>query len=149
MRIFLHREEGWTMIELILTLSLLGLLITLALPTFTRFGEFLEKEMFLKLLSTDLQYAQMQAMSREEEIVVWFDTKAGWVITQQNGHLLRKIKIPYHFKMETNFRQDQIIFRQSGQIVGGTIQLKSGNRLIGKIMVQVASGIPRVELLSR
>ncbi len=135
------------MIELILTLSLFGLLVSLALPTFTRFGEYIEKEMFLKLLASDLEYAKMQAMSYEEEIVVSFDTKLGWVLTKKNDQILRRIKIPYHFQIETNFVQDQIVFRHTGQSLGGTIQLKSGERLIGKILVQVASGLPKVELI--
>lgn len=137
------------MIELVLTLTLLGLLIALALPTFTSLGEYVEKEMFLKLLASDLTYAQTQAVSYEEEIIVLFDTKAGWVITKKQGQLLRKIKIPYHFRLETNFAQNQIIFRDSGQSIGGTIRLMSGERLIGKILVQVASGVPRVELVPR
>lgn len=142
-------EEGWSMIELILTLTLFGLLVSLALPTFTRFGEYIEKEMFLKLLASDLEYAKMQAISYEEEIIVYFDTQYGWVKTKKNDQILRKIKIPYHFKITTNFAQDQIIFRHTGQSLGGTIQLKSGQRLIGRILVQVASGLPKVELISQ
>lgn len=137
------------MIELILTLLLFGLLVSLALPTFTRFGEYVEKEMFLKLLASDLEYAKMQAVSYEEEIVVRFDTESGWVKTMRKDQVLRKIKIPYHFRVETNFAQDQIVFRHSGQSLGGTIQLRSGKRLIGKVLVQVASGLPKVELISQ
>ena len=36
-------EEGWSTMELILTLMLFGLLVSLALPTFTRFGEYVKK----------------------------------------------------------------------------------------------------------
>lgn len=149
MKMMRKGEEGWSMIELILTLTLFGLLVSLALPTFTRFGEYIEKEMFLKLLASDLEYAKMQAISYEEEIIVYFDTQYGWVKTKKNDQILRKIKIPYHFKITTNFAQDQIIFRHTGQSLGGTIQLKSGQRLIGRILVQVASGLPKVELISQ
>lgn len=135
------------MIELILTLLLFGLLVSLALPTFTRFGEYVEKEMFLKLLASDLEYAKMQAMSSEEEMIVYFDTATGWIITKKSDQIVRKLKIPYHFELETNFAQNRIIFRHTGQSVGGTIQLRSGRRLIGKILVQVASGLPKVELI--
>lgn len=135
------------MIELILTLLLFGLLVSLALPTFTRFGEYVEKEMFLKLLASDLEYAKMQAMSSEEEMTVYFDTATRWIFTKKSDQIVRKLKIPYHFKLETNFAQNRIIFRHTGQSVGGTIQLKSGPRLIGKILVQVASGLPKVELI--
>lgn len=133
--------------ELILTLMLFGLLVSLALPTFTRFGEYVEKEMFLKLLASDLEYAKMQAVSSEEEIIVQFDTKNGWVKTKKENQILRKIKIPHHFQIKTNFAHDQIIFRHTGQSLGGTIQLRNGERLIGNVLVQVASGLPKVELI--
>jgi Tfp pilus assembly protein FimT len=147
MKTLWRREEGWSMVELILTLTLFGLLIALALPTFTRFGEYVEKEMFLKLLASDLAYAQTQAISTEADIIVSFDTKAGWVLVSRDRIMLRRLKIPYHFRLQTNFARDQLIFRHTGQSVGGTIQLKSGERMIGKIAIQVASGVPRVELI--
>lgn len=137
------------MIELILTLALLGLLVALAIPTFTELGTFIEKQMFLQLLAADLSYAQTQATSEEAEVRVWFDTQTGHVITTKNDQLLRQINIPRRFHIRTNFAGNQLIFRTTGQSIGGTIWLQQGTEVVGKLVIQVASGVPRLEIVTR
>lgn len=137
-------EDGWTMVELIFTLSLLGLLATLSLPAFSQLGERVEREMFLHFLAIDLQYAQMEAMSREEEVIVHIASNSRWIIITQADKHVRKTEIPQRYQLKHNYPDGKIIFRRTGQVRGGTIKLLTGNRVCGLIKIQVASGRPRV-----
>lgn len=137
-------EAGWTLVELIITLSVLGMIVTLSYPAFAQVGERMERELFLDFLASDLQFARTEAMSREEEVKVTFNNSEHQIIVKQKNTLLRVMKIPNRYWIDTNYPNHEITFRKSGQVRGGTIQLCLNGQAVGEIRVQVASGIPEV-----
>ncbi|SEN06487.1 GspH/FimT family pseudopilin [Lihuaxuella thermophila] len=137
-------EEGWTLVELILSLFVLGLLLTVSVPAFTQIGERAEREMFLDFFSSDLQLAQTEAMSREREVSVEILTDERLITVRQGPLLLRKVKIPRRYQLKSNYPANRIVFRETGQVRGGKVELYLRGRLAGTVHIQVASGRPKV-----
>jgi Tfp pilus assembly protein FimT len=135
-------EEGWTLIELIGTLSILGLLVTLAFPQWVTISQQIEEEMFLQLFALEIYDARMQAIAYQQEVAVEWQKRR--VVVRTAEQVLRSLEIPDHLQIESNYAQDRLLYRRSGQAVGGTIWLKRNQETIGKLIVQVASGVPRV-----
>ncbi|SHE63782.1 Type II secretory pathway, pseudopilin PulG [Seinonella peptonophila] len=135
-------QSGWTLIELIGTLSMITILIALLFPSLIPVGHHLEQQMYSSLIVDELLYAQIQALSSQENIRVMI----------QNDHLtiareefqLRQLQFPAHLHLKTNFPQQQLTYQEQGHTKGGTIYLYRGSNCIAEIRIQVASGTPKV-----
>jgi Tfp pilus assembly protein FimT len=139
-------EAGWALVESIMVLFLLSLILALCLPTWGQVRERTEREVFLQALATQLELAQMEAVSREEEVHVQIQATAQKIQVKQGERCLREMAIPQRYHLSSNYDGDQIIFRKTGQVLGGTLQLQLEGRLVGQIVVQVASGTLKVVL---
>ncbi|SDW09201.1 prepilin-type N-terminal cleavage/methylation domain-containing protein [Marininema mesophilum] len=142
----LKEQQGWTLVELSLTLAMIGLLAILALPAFVQWGDRLDRELFLGGLAADLRFAQTQARLTEEETLLVLDASKHRYTVKQGDHLLRNEKIPSRFQLTSNYPRSRVIFRRSGQVRGGTFVLYTRGKRVGRVVVQVASGRPRVEV---
>ncbi|SFJ07216.1 GspH/FimT family pseudopilin [Thermoflavimicrobium dichotomicum] len=137
-------EAGWTVVELLLTLIILSCLLLLAVPAVSEMGKRVEQALLLDLLSSDIQLAQMEALSRQKEVKIEFSPDMLQIV--QEKRYLHRTKLPANYRIQTNFPNQSLYFRETGQAVGGTIRLLQGEIMVGKIIVQVASGRPKVEL---
>lgn len=144
MRQVFRSEAGWTITELMFTLTILGFLLTIAVPALSSIGEHIEKGLFLHFLSTDIELAQMEAISRQEEVAVLIKSQVVEVI--QTNHVVRRVMIPKRYILKSNYNGGCILFRKTGQVQGGTVWLYKGEEQVGLIKIQVASGRPKVEL---
>ncbi|MFC4076624.1 GspH/FimT family pseudopilin [Salinithrix halophila] len=139
-------EEGWTLVELALTLSLIGLLVSLAVPAFVQWGDRLERELFLGGLAEDLRLAQREARLTEEKTVLQLDEKRQTYTVKKGRRTLRREAIPPRYKLTSNYPGNRVTFRPTGQVRGGTFRLVVGSTQAGRVIVQVASGRPKVEV---
>ena len=137
-------QAGWSLIEVIFSLFLFGLLVSLCVPATTAVTERVERMLFMQDLATQLQLAQMEAVTRGAEVSVQWQTDEVKVI--EDGELLRKIEIPPLYRLTSNYPDQQLTFRETGQARGGTIFLYAKDKQVGKIVIQVASGLPKVEV---
>ncbi|WP_380164249.1 GspH/FimT family pseudopilin [Kroppenstedtia sanguinis] len=133
--------------ELSLTLILAGLITSLALPAFAQWGDRLEQEQFMELFSEDIRLAQREASVREEVTFLQVDTKGGVYSIHRGEERLREEKVPARYRLESNYPSHRLVFQPSGQARGGTFRLKKNGKTVGRIVVQVASGRPRVEVV--
>lgn len=73
-----HREpcranpRGFTLIELIVAITLLGLLVTLAIPSFTSWIRNSQIRTVAEALQTGVRAAQAEAVRRNRQVVMWF-----------------------------------------------------------------------------
>jgi Tfp pilus assembly protein FimT len=139
------REGGWSLIELIFLLFIISTFLLIAIPHVLALGERGERDLLLHMISSELQLVQMEAVSQEKAIAVRFRKNKLQVI--EAGQLRRETELPSRYWLKTNYPQSTIVFRQTGQVRGGTVQLYLNERLVGQIRIQVASGRPKVELI--
>ncbi|PTX65024.1 type II secretory pathway pseudopilin PulG [Melghirimyces profundicolus] len=135
------------MVELTVTLALVGLLTALVLPAFVQMGDRLERERFLELLAEDVRLAQREARARETETFLQVEGEGTSYSVYRGNSRLRREKVPGKMRLESNYPSGRLVFRKSGQIRGGTVRLMDGGKPAGKVVVQVASGRPRVEVV--
>ncbi|MFC7442254.1 Tfp pilus assembly protein FimT/FimU [Laceyella putida] len=140
-------ERGWTLIELTMVILVLGWIFSICYPAFATLGERTERQLFLGVLANELILAQTEAESREAEVTVLIDGPAKRVIVYQGEQKQRALLIPGRYQIVSNYPGNRIVFRETGQVRGGTITLLQGEKLLGKIVVHVASGHPKVELV--
>ena len=139
-------EGGWTLIELVLTLTLLGLLATLAVPAFLQIGERLERKLTLDALASDIRLVRREAESREVVTELRIDPSGRGYRVVQGGKAIRRASVRSRFRLTSNYPSGRILFRPSGQVRGGTLWLERDGKRVGRVVIQVASGRPRVEV---
>lgn len=138
-------EHGFHLLEVMLTMFVLGLLVGLGWPLSAEIHERVERELFMHLLASDLRYAQSEALCKEAEVTVQLDSKRHLIRLVQAGKILSQTPIPAGYRIQGNVPSTGIVFRETGQVVGGTLYNNSGER-VGKLIISVASGRPRVVL---
>jgi type IV fimbrial biogenesis protein FimT len=74
MTVYQSRQRGFTLIELIVTIAVAGVLLALVIPSFTDFFAKRRVEGMATELATDLQYARSEAVARNREALVTFGT---------------------------------------------------------------------------
>lgn len=139
-------QAGWSLIELLFTLFLFGLIASLCMPAISTISERVERMLLMQELASQLQLAQMEAMSKETEVTVKLDSAKNEVHIVQNGLVLRRIRIPPLYRLTSNYPNQSLVYRETGQVRGGTLSLYTGKRLVGRLVIQVASGLPKVEM---
>jgi prepilin-type N-terminal cleavage/methylation domain-containing protein len=137
-------QAGWTLIEVIFALFLFGLLAALCVPAVMSVGERVERKLLIEELATQLQLAQMEAVTRQAEVTVQWEAKEVKVI--EDGTLLRKMDIPPPYRLDSNYPGQRLTFRETGQVRGGTVTFYVKDKPVGRIVIQVASGLPMIEV---
>ncbi len=139
-------DGGWSLVELTITLTLAGLITALALPAFVQWGDRQEREGFLGLLAEDIRLAQRKAQIGEVDVYLKVNREGSSYAVYQGKQRLSRGTAPAGTRLTSNFPSGQLVFRPSGQSRGGTFQLMQGKEIVGRVVVQVASGRPRVEV---
>jgi type IV fimbrial biogenesis protein FimT len=67
-------QSGFTIIELIVTIAIAGILVSLVIPSFSNFFSKRRVEGIASELATDLQYARSEAVARNRNTLVTFGT---------------------------------------------------------------------------
>ncbi|OYD07762.1 GspH/FimT family pseudopilin [Paludifilum halophilum] len=141
-----ERQGGWTLVEVSLTLALAGVMTALALPAFAQLGDRLDRELFLGALAADIRMAQREAVMREEETVVRLDRDGKSYTVLRGEQVIRRKEVPTRYRLESNYPGGRLVIRRTGQMRGGTLRLYEGKQMVGKAVIQVASGRVRVEV---
>lgn len=133
-------ESGFTLIETLFVLFLFTLICTLAMPAFAMISQNKVEKQFAMEVRSLLESARSLAVSQERSWIVFFHLNSLQLQQVDNGSKHKTITIPKRCEMNHNFRRGQVVFRQMGHAVGGTLQLRceSGYEVVWK--VQVGSG---------
>ncbi|MCH5583916.1 prepilin-type N-terminal cleavage/methylation domain-containing protein [Shimazuella sp. AN120528] len=136
------KEAGYTLVELLCTLSIMGMLISLAVPNLSTV---IAKATYLQLryqIISQLEDAQLTAMAREIEVSVQFSNRT--ITTWVDGKTQYKTILPEDVKISSNYKENRVLFRKTGQVRGGTIHIKKNEKNWMDVVIQVASGTTKV-----
>ncbi|MBS4209610.1 competence type IV pilus minor pilin ComGD [Bacillus sp. FJAT-50079] len=94
-----NRQDGFTLIEMLVVISVLTILLSFSLFSFKHFHDWMQRELFITQLQSDLYYAQAFAINRKESVHVKFLKEENqYEAVAQSGELLlkRKIRTPIY-----------------------------------------------------
>ena len=72
------KHAGFTLIEGLVTIAVIGLLASIAIPAFTSFLDKYRLRGVTDILSGDLQWARMEAVRNNQKVYVNFSTGSNW-----------------------------------------------------------------------
>jgi Tfp pilus assembly protein FimT len=140
----LRKEAGYTLVEMLCIISILGLFCSIALPDITAL---ISKATYTQLrfdISSQLKEAQLLSMSKEIEVFVRFSNDR--ITTIENKKITKQVQLPEDTQIDSNYKNNEVIFQETGQVRGGTIILKQYNEEKMKVVVQVASGTTKIQI---
>ncbi|MFK4997675.1 competence type IV pilus minor pilin ComGD [Bacillus sp. N9] len=94
-----NQQDGFTLVEMLIVISVLTILLSFSLFSFKHFSDWMQRELFITQLQSDLYYAQAYAINRKESVHVKFLKKENqYEAVAQSGELLlnRKIRAPIY-----------------------------------------------------
>ncbi|PYZ98608.1 hypothetical protein CR205_08510 [Alteribacter lacisalsi] len=92
-------EKGYTLIEMLIVLSLLSVLLLIAIPKLIP-PEVLESEQFLTTLKSDLYNSQIRALATQTPVQIIFDNINHKYIIRQDLTVIAENHFPAHLRFE-------------------------------------------------
>jgi prepilin-type N-terminal cleavage/methylation domain-containing protein len=136
------RRNGFSLIEVVITVAILSSVVGIAIPSFVRTMQEMEGDQFIQLLCADMYLAANEALSYRAQVRITFDSWNRIYIVQRMWETQKKkVKIPPGFSLLTNFSSSYIAFNELGHVLqAGTITIMYPNGKVKKITVYMASG---------
>lgn len=132
-----HAEYGYTLLELLVSLALIGLMAAIATPMAGRILEGAELRADARALATTLARIQREAIAREKTVIVQF----------QNGALVTSEGEPLALDHASVTRfasgDDQLTYYPDGTSSGATIRVGGSDRVLA-LQVAWLTGAIRV-----
>lgn len=116
----LRTQRGFTLIELMIVVVLIGIFAAIAVPSFTQFINKSRTQSFNNELLALLQYTRSTAVEQRTFFKACKETAAGketWSVKKKcdaASEVLRTLDIPTNITVETSEDSQEIIFRYNG-----------------------------------
>lgn len=148
------KNKGFSLVELVVVLVLIGLSVSLVAPSLSRFSKRIELKAAAKKVSGVLRYCRSEAVNKGQIYQVFFDSDLREVRVQSmasTGEKTYSLPDEIHIK-EVKVAPPQypsdlptIEFYPNGGSNGGSIILDSQNRQGYRIKVNFLTGIVEIE----
>jgi prepilin-type N-terminal cleavage/methylation domain-containing protein len=150
-----RNSRGLTLIEILVALVIIGILATLAAPSFTAWLERSTVKKTARQLVTDLQFAKMKAVAEGVQYRVSFNNTNGSYVVQRGNAAtdsgswttigiergLADKTNPYYAKgvtMKQNYPGAAVVFSPVGSSGMGTVKLSTGACADGTVVCQTS-----------
>jgi len=149
--VVLHKK-GYTIIELVMVISILGILATVSLPIYRESIAHYRHSMALRMIVYDIRLIQQKSISEKKSYKLIFNTNADganllhdyWLVYEENVFESRQLPDGNHV-IETDFENDTLTFKPSGEpSQGGHITVSDA--LGNKSYIVVAPATGRVKI---
>lgn len=151
--IFFRRSNGYTLVELLLTLSIVAILLSMAIPGMKYGYDDLRLYILAHQLVHELMLARSEAIKKQQNIRYIWDSKTGWegsrFIQDEQGvslHSFEKLSSNYHLSLRNSLGiNNSVTFTPLGftREQRSSFYLSNGSKII-RIVINV-SGHVRVE----
>lgn len=142
-------QRGYTLLEMLITLALLGMLVALLLPLFTPMYDYQEWEGYAKQFEADFLLAQQKALTGGKHYQIVFDVIQNRYTVKDFSNQEKAIirQLPKEIKMSATLAHLRYyIDFKSNSVTAGSIIFEHTKKEIGKrFIIQVNTGRIRVE----
>ncbi|TCP65432.1 hypothetical protein [Baia soyae] len=135
-----RNESGFTLMETVFVLFLLSLFCTLALPSFSTTSQNKVEQQFGVEVREIFSLAHSLAVSQEKNWRVLVLPNQIQLQQPESNGLRKELAIPKQCKFTHRLPKNEVVFRQTGQAVGGTLTLDCESGYQATWKVQVGSG---------
>lgn len=138
-------KKGFTIVEIILVVALLGVLSTISIPIYKKTMAYYELHTAARMISTDIRLAQQRAITEGKNYLVLFDTVNNKYLIKSNSSDAELRQLPERIAIDyTSFADNTLTFSPSGAPTAGHVGISDvyGNNLY--IIVAVATGRVRI-----
>jgi len=137
-------QRGFTLIELVISIAIMGILCSMIIPDFNSTFENYKLELAAKRLVQDIYFIRQTAISERKYPKIVFDvlnTQDNYVI-KVDGFGGKKVTLPKGvFLKWTNFTDSTITFAPSGAPNGGTIAITNNKKSLYVIVSPVTGHV--------
>ncbi len=143
----LKTNRGFTIIELLVVLSIITVLFSIVVPIFHSVSEKVELDYLAKQIRTDLYWAQNEAIATGAQMSIYFPTEANFYYLRRGINIIKVVDFDHRFwiALHSNYTTQTITFNNKGSVVGGDLYVKSKSGKNIRLVLQVTSGRIRVE----
>lgn len=131
----MDRYKGYTLLELVIVLTLFSLILMIAVPSLGIIREFREYQQ-IRQLKTDILFARNQAIVKGKIYFVQFDFVRNGYIIVVSGETIKRVYFEEGIELIKNMEMTELSFYRTG-VPGksGTIRLKNGKNQIYEVVV--------------
>jgi len=152
-----RKEAGFTLIELVVTLAIISILLSLSLPSFEGMLARQRVSSTMHLLSSDMAMARSTAVMRRQAVVICpldaaggcsggNDWAAGWMVFRDpdgnrkpddRSRILRLTEAPAAGRLSLSSTRSFLRYQQDGRTAHSnlTVRVCADDRLAGKVIV--------------
>lgn len=114
-----NKQAGYTLVEMLIVLTILLMVITITSVSFKPFFQQLEIKYFFKQLQLDIAYSQMYAMGNYKDAFIRFYPEDNRYVISPNGYYQKSLvdrTYSSNIKIELKTLPTKVVFRRDGNI---------------------------------
>ncbi|MBO0995254.1 competence type IV pilus minor pilin ComGD [Bacillus sp. SD088] len=142
----IQSSKGFTLLEMLIVLSVVSIILLFSIFTYQSFSDMLEKKTFITQLEADLYYAHAYALSRRDKVQIQFSSikKEYKVIDVQSGEIVLERRIPSTIYIQKSNVNSFVINSEGNVSNFGTIIFQQHQHTI-KLTFYIGKGRFRIE----
>lgn len=140
-------ESGYTLIEVIIVISILSLLTTLLLFSFGGMEHRLTIEQFIDQLQRDINWALSYADNNQQVLYMFIFKDFHMYFIQENKYKILKREYNKNFRIETNLLDNSLIIQANGTLANfGTLTIYYREKIAARLIIELHTGVIREEI---
>ena len=137
--------DGFSFVELLVTVSIMGIMSGLALPNLNALKVRVQTDLFAKELASELRWARQWAISKQDRVRLVFDQERQAIVAQVGSDRVPHHELSYQHKgleVDEPSAGPDVVFHPSGRsATATTIQFRNGQGQAHTITVSLTGRV--------